>query len=269
MQTTLLLALLALSFAATLAQDPADGWMAYAVGTVPNGVQRITRFEAKWTVGAKPRQGSAFFSPWFGMDPTDNLNLIQPVNPWSGDSWGMYTEYYEWDTGYNSNSDSYDVKSGQTLHGQLIYLPSRDSYNLTQTIVETGDTSHQIVKCEDGKKFVVPYIVYEKTWRCSAYPPDQIVTFREINIECDGKPCTNQIQWSAQVKDANCDMTAHIINSTTISITWSTSASSRYDSLSDDELVMLNQKSSKGWSLVGKDGKRLNKENDNKIKIQK
>ena len=27
------------------AQDPADGWMAYAVGAVPSGVERITRLE--------------------------------------------------------------------------------------------------------------------------------------------------------------------------------------------------------------------------------
>lgn len=105
---------------------------AYAVGTVPSGTRRITRFEAKWTVGTSPYSSSAFFSPWFGMDPSDNMNLIQPVNPWLGSNWNMYTEYYQWDNGYNSNSYGFDVNSGQTLHGALIYLPASDSYNLSQ-----------------------------------------------------------------------------------------------------------------------------------------
>ena len=44
-----------------------------------------------WTVGQAPTWSWAFFPPWFGMDPTDNLNLIQPVNHWSGRAWSMYS----------------------------------------------------------------------------------------------------------------------------------------------------------------------------------
>ena len=66
--------------------------MAYAVGKMPDSIKRITKLEMSWTVGKDPEHSFAFFSPWFGMDPTDNLNLIQPVNPWSGSSWSMYTE---------------------------------------------------------------------------------------------------------------------------------------------------------------------------------
>ena len=33
------------SMAIINAQDPADGWMAYAVGSVPESVDRITRLE--------------------------------------------------------------------------------------------------------------------------------------------------------------------------------------------------------------------------------
>jgi len=199
-------------------------------------------------VVANAISSSTFYSPWFGMDPADNLNLIQPVNPWLGSNWNMYTEYYEWDNGYNSNSDNYNVNAGQTLHGVLTYLPATDSYNLSQTNVETQQMSQQMVQCENGKKFVIPYFVYEKTWPCQYYPPDQIVTFRDIIIECDGKPCTSRIQWSAQVKDSNCNMAAHIINSTTITITWSTSAESKYALYSMEELTMLNHKTSQGWS---------------------
>eukprot|EP01052_Picozoa_sp_SAG31_P059281 SAG31_NODE_18601_length_630_cov_0.772128_1_plen_36_part_10 len=36
------------------------------------------------------------------MDPADNLNLIQPVNPWTGRSWSAYTEYFQWSPEHNS-----------------------------------------------------------------------------------------------------------------------------------------------------------------------
>ena len=75
------------------AQDPATGWMAYAVGDISlTNAERITKLQMTWTVGEKAKPSFAFYSPWFGMDPDDNLNLVQPVNPWGGDSWSMYTE---------------------------------------------------------------------------------------------------------------------------------------------------------------------------------
>ena len=240
---TLLITLATL--AVTKAQDPAGGWMAYAVGEVPDSVERITRLEMTWTVGAEPRHSRAFFSPWFGMDPMDNLNLIQPVNPWSGSAWSMYTEYYQWSPTHNSNSKQVPVKSGQTLHGSMTYDASSDSYFLNQTIVETGVSSTQTVKAQNGKKYRLPYIVYEKTFPCKDYPPDEVVTFRDIVAECDGKTCTNDIKWAAKVKDANCDMKANIISNTEISITWNTKASSRYDSFNEKELFQLN---AHGWA---------------------
>jgi len=142
---------------ASHAQDPASGWMAYAVGDISaTGAERITKLEMTWTVGAEPKSSSAFFSPWFGMDPADNLNLIQPVNPWSssfrGGNWAAYTEYYQWSPTHNSNSKSFNIKSGDTLKGSLEYNAADDSYTLTQTCVETGDVSTQVVAAQNGKK---------------------------------------------------------------------------------------------------------------------
>jgi hypothetical protein len=236
-----LLACLAVAFC----QDPAGGWMAYAVGSVPAGTQRITKMEATWTVGANPPKSRSFFSPWFGLDPADNLNLIQPVNPWSGSSWSMYTEYYQWSPTHNSNSKTFAVSAGQTLKGSLVYDASSDSYQLTQTIVETNSISTQTVPCQAKKQYNLPYFVYEKTFPCATYPPDQIVTFRDIVVECDGKDCTDSVKWAAKVKDANCNMQAVITNQTTISITWDTSAKSLYDTHTDTELVKLN---AHGWA---------------------
>lgn len=241
--------LLALPLVVSLAgaQDPASGWMAYAVGSIPATAERITRLDMTWTVGAEPRSSRAFFSPWFGMDPADNLDLIQPVNPWSGSAWSMYTEYYQWQPTHNSNSKQYPVKAGQTLHGSLLYDASSDSYLLSQTIVETGEVSSQTVACQNGKKYVIPYVVYEKTYPCMDYPPDEIVTFHDIYVECDGVDCTADVSWEAKVEDENCNMQAHITqnsSSTEISITWDTSMKSKYDGLSTEQ---LNQINGRGW----------------------
>ena len=132
--------------------------MAYAVGAVPAGVERITSLSMSWVVSSDPHPSMAFFSPWFGMDPADNLNLIQPVNPWSGRGWSMYTEYFQWSPEDNRNSHQVPCKSGQTLHGSLNYMPLLDAYNLTQRVVETGAISTQIVKCQSGKKYTLPYV---------------------------------------------------------------------------------------------------------------
>ena len=229
--------------------------MAYAVGDISStNAERITRLEMTWTVGEEPTKSSAFFSPWFGMDPDDNLNLIQPVNPWSGSrfgggSWSAYTEYYQWSPTHNSNSASFSVASGNTLHGSLIYDESTDSYTLTQECLETGDSSSQVVKAQSGKKYTIPYVVYEKTFPCADYPADEIVTFRDIIMECDGKDCTKDVVWNEMVKDDNCEMAAHVSDDNSeISITWNTKASSKYDSMSRQELFDMNYHGN--WALA-------------------
>jgi hypothetical protein len=95
------------------------------------------------------------------------------------------------------------------------------------------------VKCQDGKKYTVPYVVYEKTWPCTDYPHDGIVTFTNITAECDGVDCAKDIQWEAKQKVDHCAMTAHI-NDNNISITWDYSLPSKYDALSREELYHLN-----------------------------
>jgi len=233
------------------AQDPAHGWMAYAVGSLPSSVERITNIEMTWTVPADARRSLfAFYSPWFGMDPADNLNLLQPVNPWNGRSWSMYTEYYQWKPTHNSNSKTYKVEGGQTLHGSIKYDDSSDSYTITQTNVETGDVSSQVVKCQNGKKFTVPYVVFEKTFPCKDYPPDGVISFKNIIVECDGQDCTSDVAWKGDIMDDNCNMKAVVdkanlaYDSNEIAITWDTSSSSKYDNHTASDLIKLN---AGGW----------------------
>lgn len=159
----------------------------------------------------------------------------------------MYTEYYQWSPTHNSNSRQVKVSAGQNLHGSIVYQASTDSYIITQTVVETGKSSSQTVKAQNGKKYKLPYVVYEKKWPCRDYPPDGEVVFRDIIAECDEEDCTNDIAWEALVEDENCDMAAHINTDGTISITWNTSAESKYDNYTRAELYDINMAGVSSW----------------------
>jgi len=125
---------------------------------------------------------------------------------------------------HNSNSRQEPVKGGQHLHGSLVYDKGTDSYTLTQAVVETGAKSTQVVKCQAGKKYTLPYVVYEKAFPCGDYPPDGIVSFNVDVAECDGKDCVSDIKWAAKNEDQkHCGMEAHISgDGKNISITWDT-----------------------------------------------
>lgn len=221
--------------------------MAYAVGSLPAGAERITNIEMTWKVGAQAKRSFAFYSTWFGIDPGDNLFSLRSLNGWAGFArgWSMETRYHKyWPWDWRS-SRGYAAEAGQTLHGSIAYDESSDSYTIKQTIVETNDTTWQVVKCRHGEKFTVPYVVYEKVWHCGSYPPDGRVTFTDIKVECDGQDCTSKVQWEAKFKDDNCNMRAHVESPTQISITWDTSAPSAYDSVPEAELI---RKNSGGWA---------------------
>ncbi len=83
----------AAALATAAAQDPAQGWLAYARALPPSGKpgQRLTYISARWKNNANPRNSNSFYSPWFGIDTADNLNLLQPVNPWLGNEWCVVT----------------------------------------------------------------------------------------------------------------------------------------------------------------------------------
>jgi len=207
-----------------LAQDPADGWLGYAVGTYPSGT-RITYMEAKWKVGAKPRAGGAFYSPWFGIEASDNLNLIQPVNPWMGSSWSIYNEYYQWEPEYNYDSPSHTVKPGDILFGSVTYVPSNNTYTVYHSDLNDGwsvTSSIGIQKTgSQYKLYTIAYIVFEKDADCDQYPSDGQVTFYDIKIQYDGQ--TVSPQWDTGIVDDVCNNRAHIINETCVQITWDTS----------------------------------------------
>ena len=68
--------------------------------------------------------------------------------------------------------------------------------------------------------------MYEKDAPCGDYPPDEVVTFYDINIQYSG--VNAPVVWSTGIVDDVCNMRAHIVNPSStngiVNITWSTSA---------------------------------------------
>jgi len=207
-------------------QDPAPGWLAYAVGTNPAQTGRLTYIEAKWVVGANPRNSDAFYSPWFGIESSDNLNLIQPVNPWLGDSWSIYNEYYQWSPTYNYNSDMHVVRPGDQLFGSVTFNPANQSYTVYHSDLTDGWSVTSVIAVQQKgntyKNYTMAYFVYEKVNDCNSYPPDGSVTFSDILMQFDDHTVTPS--WKTGVVDEVCDFTAHVVDSATIQITWNPNA---------------------------------------------
>jgi len=222
----LILSVIATIVVIVSAQDPASGWMGYARGTSADpGI--ITYVEAKWRVPSNPLTSGAFFSPWFGIEASDNLNLIQPVNPWTGYQWQIYNEYFQWSPEYNYNSKSNAVNPGDLLFGSVSYNNITQAYDMYHSDMNSGwsvNSSIPIQKDNNGnyKQFTIAYFVMEKSeWYCSQYPPDNKVTFFDIRMDYNYKTVTPV--WKTSYVDDHCNCRAHILNSTSIAITWNSS----------------------------------------------
>jgi len=205
------------------AQDPAPGWLAYAKGVSPTG-GKLTHLAAKWAVPSNPVRGGAFYSPWFGIEASDNLNLIQPVNPWLGSSWSIYNEYFQWVPEYNYNSASHPVQPGDILYGSVDFTAGNESYSVYHSDLNDGwsvTSSIRVQRDERGhvyKNYTIAYFVFEKVADCAQYPKNGQVTFYDIELEYDNKPVTPV--WTTGYVDEVCEFKAQILNSTAIQITW-------------------------------------------------
>ena len=74
------------------------------------------------------------------------------------------------------------------------------------------------------------------------------MTFRDIVMECDGVDCVDDVAWTVDVKDDNCNMAASVSDDQrSISITWDTTLESKYDSFSRAQLHDLNMATGGNW----------------------
>jgi len=204
--------------------DPADGWLGYAMGENPGKTGIITFIEAYWLVPENPLVKGAFFSPWFGIETSDNLNLIQPVNPWSDNHWEIYNEYYQWSPESNYDSKASDVSAGDLIYGSVTFNGnSAQSYNMYHKDLTIGwsvNSTIAVQKEANGnyKQYTIAYFVFEKVANCDQYPPNNEVTFFNISIYYNDEKVSPQ--WSTAYVDNVCDNRATVIDESTIKITW-------------------------------------------------
>eukprot|EP01084_Bolivina_argentea_P269685 458385_1 len=210
-------------------QDPADEWLAYAKLTNPaNDGSVITFIEAYWTnLNSDPEPVGCYYSPWFGIETSDNLNLIQPVNPWDGLSqWSIYNEYFQWEPIDNYNSKSGKTRPGDLIYGSVTFNENKQSYHMIHTdltnrfTVESDIAVQKDPKTNNYKKYTIGYFVFEKTCTfCTEYPPNNIIIFHNITVYYGGKKIAKPKIITAVV-DEICEFKAHVIDDSTISITW-------------------------------------------------
>jgi len=122
----------------------------------------------------------------------------------------------------NFNSDSHDVRPGDTLYGNVTFNPDRQSYTIYHSSSDGWSVTNEIPVQQDRsgvyKNYTIFYVVYEKVANCDQYPPDNSVTFTNIRVDYDG--VTTSPTWATGVVDEVCSFTAHVVDPKTVSITW-------------------------------------------------
>eukprot|EP01116_Phalansterium_solitarium_P003808 TRINITY_DN1463_c0_g1_i1.p1 TRINITY_DN1463_c0_g1~~TRINITY_DN1463_c0_g1_i1.p1 ORF type:complete len:228 (+),score=85.76 TRINITY_DN1463_c0_g1_i1:229-912(+) len=225
MKIAVLVALLGASLVAD-AQDPASSWLGYAKAVNPTGGDSVVSFAAaKWVVPDNPEVWGAYLTPWFGIETSDNLNLIQPVNPWNMDTWTMYNEYFQWKPVHNENSvSSSDVKAGDVIEGSVTFNAFEQSYAVyigNQRTHWNTTTKFAVQKTDAGvyKNYTTVYFVQEHPpASCRQYPRNGQVTFYDITIEHDSVQV--EPKWSTGFVADACGCRAAVLNSTAVQITW-------------------------------------------------
>ena len=162
------------------------------------------------------------------LDPIPSHLQLQPVNPWLGNQWQIYNEYFQWSPEHNENSASHNVKAGDELYGSITYRADTDSYDVYhKSLADNWDVTMNIpVQKVKGvsKNYTIAYFVYEKVAPCGDYPPDGVVTFTNITVQFDNKNVTDAVTWTTAFVEDVCNNRAAIIDPRTIAITWDTKA---------------------------------------------
>ena len=118
--------IIALFIYCVMGQDPASSWLGYAKAVKPNNTMNeiITRIDVYWKNCNNPTRDGCRFCPWFGIESSDNLNLIQPVNVWDNsgrNDWIVMNEYFQWKPENDFQSRTVSTQSGDVIYGRITY----------------------------------------------------------------------------------------------------------------------------------------------------
>lgn len=224
------------------AQDPAEGWLGYAMAEHERAI--VTRLEVYWQNTDAPKTVSnAFFSPWIGIGTSDRMNIIQCVNPWVGSQWESYTEYFQYDPERNKNSISHVTYPGDTFHSVIEYKERRfNGSNVTANFyhVRHSDlTQHWTVESRvevqrtnatgrlEYKRYTSAYFAFSTlnaSMDCGLYPADGSIRFYNISLWFDDRE-VKYPRWKTSFYNDSCHNRASLDptrDNDTVVISWNT-----------------------------------------------
>eukprot|EP00483_Globobulimina_turgida_P008208 UN08224 len=197
-------------------QDPASGWLGYAKAVKANNThEMITRIEAYWKNAANPTRGGCRFCPWFGIESSDNFNLIQPVNVWhnsGSDNWIVMNEYYQWHPSHDTKSKTVSTSPGDIIYSWINY--TRNAYLMHVENTRTKQFVETTIPVQETngvyKLYTIAYFVFEHSCTdCAQYPPDNGVTFYNISITYNGVLEKSPV-WTTGYRTNKCNNRAQI-----------------------------------------------------------
>eukprot|EP01084_Bolivina_argentea_P145791 255451_1 len=214
------------------AKDPAPGWLSYALAKNPKGndsaPEPITFIEAHWiNLNVAPVPGNAkscFYSPWIGIETNDNLTRIQAVNPWTGNDWLLYNQYFQWKPTHFETSEYHIARPGDIIYTSMKFNPENQTYSIHHADKTSGwsvDTIYPVQKQSNGqyKVYSMAYFVFEKVCqKCQDYPANNNLTFSNITVEWGGHKMVPRM--TLGFVDNFCKFRAHHVDKQTIQMTW-------------------------------------------------
>ena len=163
-----------LLFGGVLGQDPASSWLGYAKAVSQNDstANIITKIEVYWKNPNNPTRDGCRFCPWFGIETSDNYNLIQPVNVWDNSGradWIVMNEYFQWHPEHDSQSRTVSTSSGDTIYARITYDgPTKNSYLMHVENMRTNDYVETTIdiqtEANKPKSYTIAYFVFEHPW---------------------------------------------------------------------------------------------------------
>lgn len=119
--------------------------------------------------------------------------------------------------------------AADSLYASVTFNEANQTYEMYSEILTSGRTDKSNltipVQKENGKYkvYTIVYIVFEKIChRCDEYPSDDVVTYHNISVYYGGDKVSPK--WTTGVVDEVCDMTAHIVDEETVTITWNSNS---------------------------------------------
>jgi len=166
----------------------------YVYGNLPSG-KNIQSFSTSWVVPNAPSRDSTLFL-WNGADNVDGSSFMQPVLGWNdghGNTW--FIQNWGFANGNYFHSNAITVSSGTTVTGVMTQVSAK-SGTYKYTIAFAGHSSITYTQSypEPANQVIQCWEAYTNTYL--AFPPDQYVAMKSMNLQYVGSGSTNQpITW--------------------------------------------------------------------------